>query len=329
MTTIAIMKTLGATTTVIIGIYLRQVLLLALLGSLLGAAVGLGMQQVMPGLVKSAFAIDLLEQIDFSSTMSSASLLVVVKGVVLGLLTAILFTLWPLLRVREIRPVVILRRDLATTRQGQEAGHRNVSARGWRSYDGVSMVAAAVIALGLGLLAIWQAGSWTVGLLYAAGLLVAVLILLGSARVLVALVRGMPRPRSLPLRQALGNLHRPGSQTTGIMVAIGLALMVTATVSILERALVEQVVMNRPDDAPTFFFIDIQPDQREGVLNLIHRQTGALDLETIPLVRSRLASVNGQMVKVEEDSGASAADRDALSQPSPDRCDVRPQVSSV
>jgi putative ABC transport system permease protein len=284
--------------------------MLALLGSLLGAAVGLGMQQVMPGLMKTAFAIDLLDQIDFSSTASSASLLVVVKGVVLGLLTAILFTLWPLLRVREIRPVVILRRDLAVMKRGQEAGDRRGSAPGWRSFDGVSIAAAAVIALGLGLLAVWQAGSWTVGFLYATGLLVAVLTLLGSARVLIALVRGMPRPRSLPLRQALGNLHRPGSQTTGIMVAIGLALMVTATVSILERALVEQVVTNRPDDAPTFFFIDIQPDQREGVLNLIHRQTGALDLETIPLVRSRLASVNGQVVKVEDDPDASVADRE-------------------
>lgn len=314
VTTIAIMKTLGATTAVIIGIYLRQVLMLALLGSLLGTAVGLSMQQVMPGLVKTAFAIDLLEQIDFSSTVSWASLMVVVKGVVLGLLTAVLFTLWPLLRVREIRPVVILRRDLATMRNVQEARHRNRSAGGWRScgqsHDGISIAAAAVIALGLGLLAVWQAGSWAVGLLYAAGLLAAVLILLGSAGVFVSLVRLMPRPRSLPMRQALGNLHRPGSQATGIMVAIGLALMVTATVSILERALVEQVITNRPNEAPTFFFIDIQPDQREGVLNLIHSQTGALDLDAIPLVRSRLASVNGQMVKAEEDPASSAADRE-------------------
>ncbi|HSE57841.1 MAG TPA: FtsX-like permease family protein [Nitrospiraceae bacterium] len=310
MATIAIMKTLGATTAVIIGIYLRQVLLLALLGSLLGAAVGLGLQQVMPGLVKTAFAIDLLEQIDFGATVSWPSLLVVVKGIVLGLLTAILFTLWPLLRVREIRPVVILRRDLAAMKQAQEAGHRSGLVGGRGSYDGISIAAATVTALGLGLLAVWQAGSWTVGLLYAMGLLAAVLILLGSARVLISLVRRMPRPRSLPLRQALGNLHRPGSQTTGIMVAIGRALMVTATVSILERALVEQVVTNRPDDAPTFFFIDIQPDQREGVLSLIHRQTGALDLDAIPLVRSRLASVNGQPVKAEEDAGASPADRD-------------------
>lgn len=310
MVTIAIMKTLGATTAVIIGIYLRQVLLLALLGSLLGAAVGLSLQQVMPGLVKTAFSIDLLEQIDFGFTVSWLSLLEVVKGIVLGLLTAILFTLWPLLRVREIRPVVILRRDLAAMKQAQEVGHRSGLVGRWGAYDGIAIAAAAVIGLGLALLAVWQAGSVSVGLLYAMGLLAAVLILLGSARVLIVLVRRMPRPRSLLWRQALGNLHRPGSQTTGIMVAIGLALMVTATVSILERALVEQVVTNRPDDAPTFFFIDIQPDQREGVLNLIHRQTGALDLEAIPLVRSRLASVNGQPVKAEEDAGASPVDRE-------------------
>ncbi|MEX5212789.1 MAG: FtsX-like permease family protein [Nitrospiraceae bacterium] len=312
MTTIAVMKTLGATTGVIIGIYLRQVLLLALLGSLFGAAVGLGLQPILPQLVKTAFSIDLLDQIDFGSTVSWSSLVVVLKGIVLGLLTAILFTVWPLLRVREIRPVVILRRDLTVMKQIQEAGHLvgSVGARGAFASDGISIAAAAVIALGLGVLAVWQAGSWTVGLLYAVGLLTAVLVLLGSARVLMSLVRRMPRPRSLAVRQALGNLHRPGSQATGIMVAIGLALMVTSTVSILERALVQQVVTNRPDDAPTFFFIDIQPDQREGVLNLIHRQTGALGIEAMPLVRSRLASVNGQAVKVVEDPGTSPADRE-------------------
>jgi putative ABC transport system permease protein len=94
---------------------------------------------------------------------------------------------------------------------------------------------------------------------------------------------------------------RPGGQTAGILVAIGLSVMVIVTVSLVERALLRQVGETRPVDAPTFFFIDLQPDQTEGFAQLIAGRTAGRGPEMTPLVRSRLHAVNGEAVKVEEE----------------------------
>ena len=74
----------------------------------------------------------------------------------------------------------------------------------------------------------------------------AILTLLGCARLLVAGLRLIPKPPSLTLRYAIGNVLRPGGHTAGILVAIGLSVMVIVTVSLVERALLRQVGETRP-----------------------------------------------------------------------------------
>jgi putative ABC transport system permease protein len=77
---------------------------------------------------------------------------------------------------------------------------------------------------------------------------------------------------------------------------------VIVAVSVLERSLVAQLGESRPVDAPTFFFIDIQPDQKEAFLQLVHRQMPEAKPETTPLVRSRLYTLNGRPVEAEEET---------------------------
>jgi putative ABC transport system permease protein len=147
---------------------------------------------------------------------------------------------------------------------------------------------------------VWQAGSVSVGFLFLGSLSLAIAILFVCARLFVLGLASVPLPRVLSLRYAMGNVVRPGSQATGIMVAIGIGVMVIVTVSLVERALLQQIQENRPADAPTFFFIDIQPDQAKGFLSLVDRQTGSGRPELTPLVRSRLHAINGHAVTVEE-----------------------------
>jgi putative ABC transport system permease protein len=162
-------------------------------------------------------------------------------------------------------------------------------------------IGAAILA-GLGLLSIWQAGSWKVGGLFIGGLAIAMLTLFLCARVLIRALSLVPRPASLSLRYAVGNLLRPGGHTTGVLVAIGISVMVIMTVSLVEHALLRQVGDNRPVDAPTFFFIDLQVDQTEGFAKLVQQLTRGRQPEMTPLVRSRLHTVNGEVVKVEEEA---------------------------
>lgn len=298
---IAILKTLGATTAVVVRVYVAQAVALALVGSLAGVVIGLLVQGSLPSLLRSVFATDLLDQLDFQTRVTGPGIVVAAKGTMLGVLTTLLFTLWPVLTIRDIRPAMILRRVVTAGTDAPPAGAPVGRRRArWGLDDSLRFWTAAGILAGLAALAIWQAGSWRVGATYAVGLLGAVLVLTALARWLVALLRSWPPPRSLLLRYSLRNVTRPGSQAVGVILAIGLALMVMVAVSLLERALLEEVTTKRPDDAPTIFFIDIQPDQRDGVLNLLHEHTGALNLEALPLLRTRLSAVNGVPVTVEE-----------------------------
>lgn len=298
---IAILKALGADSATIIQSYLGQAVGLGIIGSSLGVGIGIGMQRVLPQAVSTLLATDLLRQVEFSSVLSLAAVAPLTKGLGLGILTTLLFSLWPLLTIREIKPAAIFRRevevDSAITLPGDTSRWRG--AIRLLTADPVRTVTAAGIGLGLAGLSIWQAGSLAIGGLFIGGLLVAVIALALSAKVLLITMRALPAPHALSLRQAIGNIQRPGGQTLGVMVSIGVGVMVILAIALLEHALVRQVGENRPTDSPTFFFIDIQPDQAEGFLALVHQRTGDLITQLTPLVRSRLLAINGRKVQVE------------------------------
>ena len=300
MKTIAILKTLGADSAVLIKVYVVQAIGLGLIGSGVGIVLGILIQRWLPPLLAGAFVSDLLDQLGVSVELSLVSIGPLLKGGAMGLLTTVLFALVPLLRVREIRPAVIFRREV----EGGVADEQN-RGRAWLSRWGLNdkahVAIGGVILAGLGALSIWQAGSWKVGGLFIGGLSVAMLTLFLCARVLLSALGMVPRPASLSLRYAVSNLLRPGGHTAGVLVAIGISVMVIMTVSLVEHALLQQVGDNRPLDAPTFFFIDLQVDQTEGFAKLVQQVTGGRRPEMTPLVRSRLHTVNGEVVKVEEE----------------------------
>ncbi|MBI5777811.1 MAG: ABC transporter permease, partial [Nitrospirae bacterium] len=294
--TIAILKTVGAESGTVIGTYLLQALLLGAIGSVAGAALGAGLQHALPPLVTGLFGADLMTQLDFSGSFSPSSILPMLKGIALGILTTLLFTLWPLLGIREISPARIFRRDVQTIEAAQT----------WRQRfgfsDRVRMLTAFGIAAGLAGLAIWQAGNWRIGLLFVSALAVAVILLTLSASLLVRAIKTIPGHRSVAVRHAIGNLHRPGSQAVGVMVSVGIGVMVIVAVSLLEQTLVNQVGESRPVDSPSFFFIDIQPDQKDALLRLLRERTQDPSPETTPLVRSRLHAINGRPVATAEET---------------------------
>lgn len=302
---IAILKTLGAESTTVVRTYVIQAMLLGLMGSVAGAVLGLGLQAWLPSLMTGLFAEDLLAQIEFTGALTLSSFVPIVKGMALGLLTTLLFTVWPLLSLREIRPALILRRQVIpnfTTPLSEQAA----GTVGWRRRlgldDRLRIVSAVGIAGGLAGLAVWQAGSWTVGLLFIGALLAAVALLSAGALLLIRLLRHVPAVRSLAIRQAVRNVHRPGGQAGGIMVSIGIGVMVIVAVSVIERSLIREIGQSRPTEAPTFFFIDIQPDQKDAFVRLIEERTGGRKPEVTPLVRSRLRALDGRPVVADEES---------------------------
>ena len=101
-----------------------------------------------------------------------------VQGTLVGLLVALLFSLVPLLQVRRVKPLLLLRSDTAST-----ARRRDV-----RSAAATAVVVAALVAV-----AMWQAGSWRTGLYVSAGLALVGTALLLAGRLLVRGVRPLTR----------------------------------------------------------------------------------------------------------------------------------------
>ena len=295
--TIAILKTLGADSGTVIRTYLVQALCLGLMGSLAGVTVGVSLQHVIPTLLAGLLPIDLL---DLSVRQGFLSAEPILKGLALGAATTLLFTLWPLLGIREIRPALIFRTEIVGAEQADDRGPRRFT---WLEHlrDPGRWVTGVLVGSGLSGLAMWQATSISIGMMFIGALVAAVVLLTLAARLVLRWLRIAASPSSLTVRHALRNLSRPGSQATSIMVAVGIGVMIIVTISLLERSLIRQIGESRPVNAPTFFFIDVQPDQKDPFERLIHQRFPHITPELTPLVRSRLHAVNGQPVPINEE----------------------------
>ena len=143
---IAVMKSLGATSGEIMRIYTIQTLMLGLVGGLAGVAVGRVVEQVFPLLITRYFSL--------GSVASGWHIEAAGQGIVVGVLTTLLFTVPPLLAIRKIRPAMILRRDMPEARADWRK--RFLDMRG-------ALVAGGVILIGIGAIAAWLAESVRVG----------------------------------------------------------------------------------------------------------------------------------------------------------------------
>jgi putative ABC transport system permease protein len=180
--------------------------------------------------------------------------------------------------VRAVPAWLILRRDVEpSSRRG----------RGWP--------ALVPVGLGLAALALWQAGSFRTGGLFVGACAAALLSLLALARGLTLLARRLPRPRGLAWRQGLAALRRPGGHAPRVVVALGMAVMLLVTVALLEGVLGRQIDLEQQRHAPSFFFLDVQPDQRDPFSQLVERAAGTPP-ELTPIVRGRLAGIDGARI---------------------------------
>src|SRR6266446_9829778 len=267
--TIAVLKCLGAGWRQVLAAYLLQTVLLGLAGSLLGAAIGTAVQLALVPALSPLLPVAL---------EASVSLPSVLAGLAMGTGLTLLFALWPLLDIRRVPPALILRRDVEARLPGR---------RPW--------LAGLPIAAGLAALVFWQAGSFKVGGLFLGGLAGALALLALTAQLVIAGARRLPRLRGIAWRQAVANVHRPGSHAGVVLVSLGVAVLLIVAVALLEQSLRVELADRGPERSPAFFFIDIQRDQVEPFTRLV-KDLAAQPPELTPVVRSRLATINGASV---------------------------------
>jgi len=228
------------------------------------------------------------------------------KGMALGTLSTGLFTVWPLLSVRQVSPLRIFRRDI------DQPQNFSGSASMWKNLKGqvqgllqdrYRLATGVGVGMGLSGLAMWQARSPGLGLTFIVAFGVALLLLLGAMKLLVWGLSTMTRPRSFVMRQAMGNIQRPGSQASGMVVAIGVGVMVIVSIALIKTSLLTAIGERMPKDAPTFFFVDIQPDQKSQFEAVVQANTKQAEVLLTPVVRSRLSAINGTPINPEDHKG--------------------------
>ena len=288
---IAIMKCIGARSSQVTRIYTIQTLGLGLSGGLLGILGGFALQAVFPFLigrylqVRPGFSVDLVSA---------------VQGLAIGVLATLLFTLPPLLSIRRIRPGLILRRDVAVDRRTWSA----------RLRDGLpSLVSIVIILLGIGGIAAWLADSVRTGLYFVGGLACS---LLAMAAVAWLLLRGLRwfgkhvawrlRPS---LRHGIANLYRPGAHTQSALIALGIGVMFTLTVFLVQRGMIADMMKDAPPGMSNVFLLDMTPANRAAVIDLVSHQKGVQNQpDSVGTVRVRMAAVNGRTLIREDLKGA-------------------------
>jgi putative ABC transport system permease protein len=267
---IAVLKCLGASGARIVFAYLLQILSLGLLGSLFGTALA----QIALWLIRQYYVESLPTQMSYKLQPSA-----ILQGILLGLAVSALFSLLPLLKIRRIKPRLLLRDQM-----NEEI----------KRFDLQTWLIGVFSLGGLLMLAIWQAGSWKVGLYFLGGLAATSLVLYAAAFLLTKLLGGLRYTPSFALRQAVNSLSRPGNQTRVVLLAVGLGAFVVLSVQSLQSNLVREFDVIR-GNFPTLFLLDIQPRQADALKNVIAEATGEF-VELIPTVRSRISAINGNSV---------------------------------
>ena len=195
-----------------------------------------------------------------------------------GLLTALAFALWPLGRAARI-PGAALFRDAVLPREVRPAPGIVAA----NALAGAALVALTVLTAPQRGFALW----------FCAGALATLVLFHAGGWALMAACARAPRLSAPWARLGVGNLHRPGAPTRLMMVSLGLGLSTLASVALIEANIRDAVLDQLPRDAPTFYFIDVQPDQLDRFDALLRAAPGFRSFEQVPSLRARMVAVNG------------------------------------
>ncbi|AYQ32635.1 ABC transporter permease [Runella sp. SP2] len=267
---IAILRCLGVKASQAFLIYLIQISGIGLLGSLLGAALGAGIQQFLPLVLKDFLPFELATSLSFTA---------IGQGVLLGVIISNLFALLSLISIRKISPLNVLRASYEQSGLGKDPLK-------WLVY-------ALILAFVFGFT--WlQMKRWTDAVAFTVGVTFAFLLLLGMATLLMWLVRRFfPSSWSYLSRQGLANLYRPNNQTAILMVSIGLGTMFICTLLFVQNLLLDRIKLSTDGDQPNMVLFDIQTPQKQAVMEVVKSQKLPI-LQNVPIVTMRLEQLNGQ-----------------------------------
>lgn len=265
----AIMRCLGLQQKQITQIYLFQLIILGVLCSLPGCAIGFiaqeGLNKLMIGMTQSS--------------LPRPSLLPVFSGIIAGLVTVLAFALPQLMRLRKVSPLRVLRRDLNPLPLN-------------------NYVIYLIAVLALVLLSPWQSGNIELTIYTLLGLFMTTIVLAVSAKLMIILLRQLQPRLKMEARYGLANVTRRSNQSMIQIIGIGIGITVMLLLTLIRTDLLENWQNRLPDEAPNYFLINIQPDQVNAVRSFLSNSLNE-DIQLYPMIRGRLTHINHEPVNLD------------------------------
>ena len=267
-TTIASYKCLGAPSWLIVGIYLAQIVMIALIG----IAIGLVFAAIVPFMLKGLVP----ETMPLSTSLFHP--LELGKAALFGILAALLFSIRPLLRARAIPATALFRDQISPVRY-------RATRADW------------LIVLGLGALLVALVLATAEVIMVAASFLVGMVIVFALLRfiafVIMRTAARIPRLRRVVPRLAIANLHRPGALTPSVALSLGLGLSLLVTLVLIDLNLQQQLTGNIQEKAPNFFFVNIQNSEVDDFEARLDALAPGGEHQRVPMLRGRITALAG------------------------------------
>ncbi|MBX3254109.1 MAG: ABC transporter permease [Chitinophagaceae bacterium] len=270
ISSIAVLRCLGASGLQTFLIYLIQIIAIGFAGAVMGAVLGTAAGQLLPIVLKDLLPVNITTAISWGA---------IIKGVGLGVVISFLFGLLPLLSVRGISPLYTLRVSLE-------------SRSAWK--DPARVLLSGIILLAVCLFARLQMEGWMQALLFTAGILAAFTFLTLAALLLRWTVRKFfPSRLGYVWRQGFSNLYRPNNQTILLVVTIGLGTLFIGTLYFVQGTLMNRVSLSASGNQSNMVLFDIQTGQKEGVAGIAKQFKLPLQ-QQVPIVTMRIEEINGK-----------------------------------
>lgn len=278
---IATFKCLGATSRLVLLVYLIQALLLATVGIAIGLLIGALTPALLAALYADALPITLAVEPHPMPLIAAA---------LAGLLTMVLFVLWPLGRAASVSPAVLMRAHLSEERERSPWPYA---------------VGSAVAGIALFALAIAGSEERAITASISAGIVLAFLLLTGFGLLVQRLAAKLRRAKPTSLALAIASIGGPGSPARAIAVSLGLGLGLLVATALIHRALLKEIEGNIEADAPAYYFVDVEESDIGKFGDTVKAIVPDAKLDDAPMLRGRIVALKGVPAeKVEADPDA-------------------------
>jgi putative ABC transport system permease protein len=277
--TVAVLRCLGATSRQVLLIYVLQSAAMGLAGAAAGAALGVAIQFALPHVIADFLPVDVSVRLVPGA---------IATGLLVGVWVAVVFALRPLVGLRDVSPLLALRRDAEAAAAAPRRVLRLPKRRDWPNLLISLALVASVVGIALG-----RTPDVKRGLGLSLGIGAVLLVLWASASTLAALARRALRAGwPYVVRQGVANLYRPANQTRAVVISLGFGAFLVSTLYLVQTNLLREFRVGASASSANLVFFDVQEDQAPGVDSLV-RASGSPVLQRAPIVTMRIASVNG------------------------------------